>query len=227
MAKDSGPLAVQVAPAQEPLKVDPKTIEALKVELTPPKPKPRKWYWFGALPALGEVKIPIRGHMGEITGYESYTARQLFENPQVSSWRGKCPFFQNLDLPGCAFNAWTNEVKLREGGETVTTPKPGTIAKFDEDQIKSLLHNAGRRIIREISVVDEVTRAPKRSGRQINLDVEGAPESFNPRTDTFVASYIYIVPLTVSIDTPEEDAWGAVPSMKEFFSNPPPSLLRD
>lgn len=218
---------IQTAPAHEPLKIDPKITEALKVELKPPQPKPRKWYWFGTLPAVGEVQIPVLGHQGEITKYDRRTARQLFEDPQVRSWRGKCPFFQNLDLPGVSFVAWTDEVQIREGGETVTTPKPGQIARFDEDQIKSLLANAGRRTIREISITDESTKARKRSGRQINLDVEGQPETFNPRTDTFLASYIYVVPLTIPVESNDEEAWAAVPSMREFFNNPPPSLLRD
>lgn len=221
----TNPLSVQTAPAHEPLKIDSKAAEALSVKLEQPKPKPRKWYWFGALPASGEVKIPVLGHKGEISRYETATARQLFENPQVSRWAGKCPFFQNITLPGAEFVAWTDEVQVREGGQTVTIPKPGHIAKFDEDQIKSILHNAGRRTMREFSIVDENTRAPKRTARQMNLDAEGA--DFNPRTDTFVAQYIYVVPLNIPVESTPDEVWGAVPSMKEFFNRPPMSLLRD
>lgn len=225
MAKENPSLSVQTAPVHEPLKIDPKTTDALKVELTPPVAKPRKWYWFGALPAAGEVKIPVKGHRGEITGYERHTARQLFDNPQVSTWAGKCQFFQNISLSGAEFVAWTDEVQIREGGQTVTIPKPGGIARFDEDQIKSILANAGRRIIREISAVDESTNTAKRSGRQLNLDVAGS--TFNPRTDRFVASFVYMVPLNVPVEASTDDVWAAVPSMKEFFGAPPPSLLRD
>lgn len=225
MAKENPSLTVQTAPAYEPLKIDPKTTEALKVELTPPVAKPRKWYWFGALPAIGEVKLPVRGHKGEVSRYETKTARQLFESPEVRIWSGKCPFFQHISLPGAEFVAWTDEVQIKEGGETNFNPKPGMIARFDEDQIKSILGNAGRRIVREVSAFDESTNTTKKSGRQLNLDVAGS--SFNPRSDKFVASYIYMVPLNVPVETRDEDVWSAVPSMKEFFASPPPSLLRD
>ena len=76
-------------------------------------------YWYGTLPAAGEVKIKVHQteyneavdgyfHLGETTAKKAWNGRN------VQQWIGKCPDFQSLPVAGLIFNAWTERV-VRQG----------------------------------------------------------------------------------------------------------------
>lgn len=211
---------VEVAPKLEPLKADKKAFDAIKVEFKMPAPKPRHLYWCGALPSIGKAKIPKRNATGKLDGYEEVTMYDLFfpkDDSMPQRWIGKCPYFQNLSVTGLEFVAFSSDVVSTGEGEVSMIQRPGYVVELDEDQVKSILANSIRKVIREVGEVDDEDRNfVHKRGFQMNCDAEGY--QYDVRRDKPVASFIYMVPI---------EKKGDVPSMREFFANPPPALLRD
>ena len=219
-AKDVAGTSVQVAPKLVPLKADQKVYEALKAEFKRPEPKAKKLYWCGTLPAHGKITDPICDAHGNIIGKRERTASKLFhpdDDTTPQRWAGKCRYFQNLNVTGIEFPAFSADTISVDDGERNQVQRPGCVMELDDDQVKSILGNSVRRVVREASKneADEDGKIkPNKRGYIMNCD----RKDFSPddEHDTPIACYVYMVP----IDKMED-----VPSMKAFFANPPPPLL--
>src|SRR3990167_11367788 len=183
MAVKDGP--IEVAPKLVPLKADQKVYESLKAEFKRPEPREKKLYWCGTLPAMGKVVDPIHDAHGNVIGKRERTASKLFhpeddETPQ--RWVGRCQYFQNLNVTGIEFPAFTADMVASGDGERSEVQRPGCIMSLDDEQVKSILSNSVRRVVRETSSSEEDEEGKiqkSKRGYMMNLDRKGVDYDIN------------------------------------------------
>lgn len=201
-------------------------------------------YWYGTLPAIGNVKAKI--HQSEynetVDGYFTYgdtTAKKAWNGKHSQSWLGKCPDFQTLPVAGVTFNAWTERV-VRQGdtSDYAKVPWPGGIIKLSPERYRQIVDESFRHIYR----IDPASN----KGKLIYLDIGKHPPIdpndpmtkplvverliMDKQTDTPVSEFIYlrkVFDLSAGQTEPKSDYYSQLiptPLMDNFFDNPPPSI---
>lgn len=201
--------------------------------------------WYGTLPAIGEVKVrvPQTDYNEDVDGYFKWgtkNSKDAWNGKQTQIWLGKCPDYQSLPVAGLIFNAFTERV-VRQGDspDYAKVPWPGGIIRLTGEQYERTILGAFRHIFR----VDSETGR----GKLLYLDIGKHPEvdpndpntrplvteftTFNPRTDRYVAEFVYLVkvfdPATAGKEEPESKNYHTLiptPTMDHFFDSPPPSI---
>ena len=211
------------------------TLQDLKPEATAFAETPQTaLYWFGTLPATGTFKVKRHTRekdprTGDYHTYVDVTSEELWGG-EVNQWVGKCPWRQSLYVNGLSFDAFT-ETLMRAvgqlGGPLNRHSWPGAVAEFDQERADKIVADCYRNVIR---VKDGI-------GKDINL---GQPtsytmgpdgtersslEKYNPRTDTFLAHYVYFVKIEEDPQKFDRETYYrlALP-WAEFFRNPPKSV---
>ena len=190
-------------------------------------------YWCGMLPA--SKPFPWRIQVSEYNEeFEDFlkviqtTTKDLFEK-DTAIWRGRCEGYQGLSVSGFQFSAFS-ELKGRNiGGGVSMTPWPGNVVELDDEQVTGILKSCFRRILRgsgptiKLMSLDHGTA---RAGTEQDQVVTKDRVYYNPKTDTFVAYYVYLIPLNKRSSEVEADNYiRLVPSWDEFFAAPPKSVL--
>jgi hypothetical protein len=211
------------------------TLQDLKPEATAFAETPATGlYWFGMLPATGTFKIKrnVREkdpRTGDYYTYAEVTSQELWEG-EVNQWVGKCPWRQSLSANGLSFDAFTETLMRavgQQGGVLNRHSWPGAVAEFDKERADKIISDCYRNVIRvkdglgkEINLGQPVSYMMTPDGTE-----KYSTEKYNPRTDTFIAHYVYFVKL-------EEDPQGFAPDTyyrlampwAEFFRTPPKSV---
>jgi len=244
MAKDTLPaVSLPEAKKVEQFKVDLGFLEGLKKDVKTNDSVATKVYWFGTLPMLGTQTIKrLDRETGGVEKVES-TAGELFNNPhQDQMWVGRCPWFQNISVRGCTFNAYTS-LPVRTGMESPgkigenRNMKAGLIAEFTKEQVDFILNEVRLTFVRPpVSPTRpetaEIYRVVESDGKYLHqaqvlmhdaMKLSGLPpdpsrfvsSNFDPNKHHPVSDFIYLR------EIPDAGMW---PDLMALFSNPPPSL---
>lgn len=244
--------------------------EGLKVEVLREQPVGEALYWFGALPCEGKRKIEIpvnsedfdlnqidevyRG-MGDLTAFQAWFPDTWVKNKAIrlpSRWLGRCKYLQNIGVTGLEFPVFTEEVisEMMNEGRQIRVAWPGSVAKFTDLQMDSILASVKNHAIR-----------PATDGRTAHIinytggHMEGCKGAFactcaaiekalpdtvrlDPqlkrygevqfprRGDMPMADFVYIRRLSEPVSTPRTEFYSLVPGMEQFLKNPPPPLSK-
>lgn len=211
------------------------TLQDLKPEATAFGEVPQTaLYWFGMLPATSSFKIkrPTREKDSKTNDYYTYvevTSQELWEG-EVNQWVGRCPWKQSLSVNGLSFDAFT-ETLMRpvgtQGGILNRHSWPGAVMEMDNERFQHIIRQCYRHVIRvKDGAGKEINLDQPKSYQMLNDGTEKViTESYNPRTDTYFAHYVYMVKMDAK---PEEYDPGtyyrlAMP-WNQFFTDCPKSV---
>lgn len=184
--------------AYEPIVMPEALLQPLSVEVQRPIEKPKSLYWYGILPAPGahEAFYP-KPKVNPLTKMEYLPARR---------WCGLCNY-QQLRMGGLSFSAWTT-LRFAAGDteEAETVIRPGSLGRWDDEQVASILQNVSRHVLRWVNDT---------TAHHMHLDQPYYQK--DKMRDKPAADYIYIARI------PNESAR---PAMRDFLRNPPPVLNR-
>lgn len=179
--------------------------KAVRVEYTvdykQPTPKVTKKFWVGMLP-------------------DDDTKALFMTTDKPSHWRGKCAWYQNIGCAGTSFVAYSDVLVGRDANENpIRVRRPGCMIEADEDKIERIKAASVENFIRESRHADGSPKIGVGKGQMYSKNAQAAERDefrFNPATDFPFAHYVYMVEIQ---DESE------IPTMEEFFRNPPKSLL--
>lgn len=221
--------------------------DAPQIEIPEEMPRSERMYWAGCLPTIESVTLQLlKQHKdeGEENAFENraVTSSQMWNpkrpgEPRV--WLGKCRFYQNLTVTGHEFMAYSeNIVAGSEGPQADRLAWPGSLVVWSDEDLARVKQSCQEHVIR-VTSQGAKPRAQLLSLRQgmttrENLNPQANPKDrevgvekirFHPRTDTYVGEYVYIVPMDYPVDTPREEYPSLVPTMNQFFVDPPKALM--
>ena len=237
-------LVLPEAKKTDALKVDLGFLEGLKKGTKENPVIGTKIYWYGTLAMQGTQKVKRRDRETDALETIDSTARELFENPaQDQIWVGRCPWFQNISVRGCTFNAFCS-IPVRTGGETPgkigenRNLKAGMVNEFTDDQVKFILNEVRLSFVRppvspkrpetaEIyRVIEQEDGKYIHQAQALAMDAasrSGLPadpsrynsSSFDPNKHIPVSDYVYFK------EIPSAGMW---PDLTSLFTDPPLSL---
>lgn len=211
------------------------TLQDLKPEATAFEETPQTaLYWFGMLPATGSFKVRRNTRekdprTNEYYTYVDVTSQELWEG-EVNQWVGKCPWRQSLAANGLSFDAFTETLMRavgQQGGVLNRHSWPGAVCEFDKDRAAKIIDDCYKNVIRvKDGLGKEINLGQLSSYMMDNAGGEhGATEKYNPRTDTFIAHYVYMIKLDAKPEEYARDTYYRLAmSWDEFFKNPPKSV---
>ena len=189
-------------------------------------------YWCGMLPASKPFpwSIQVSEYNEETEDFQKViqtTTKDLWEK-DTTIWRGRCEGYQGLSVNGFQFNAFS-ELKVRQiNGQVGMMPWPGSVIELDKDEADRVVKSTFRRVLRgsgKAAKLVSLDHGLVREGTD-HRDVATKDKIiYNPKTDTFVAYYVYFIPLEKAASSVERDEYiRLVPNWDEFFAAPPTSV---
>lgn len=200
---------------------------AVAVEATAEK----SLYWFGMLPAPQPFKWPKQTRQIDPVTNDYYTlvdvtSQELWEGP-INQWRGKCPWLQSISVNGLTFPAFSQRRERVIGGgeaDTQLTPWPGSVGAFDDEKAAHIIQQCYRNVMRlhapnkakEICLDQPASYAMN----PVNGSEVSSKERFNPKTDTYVAHYVYFMKMDADPNEKDpSDYWHLALPWDEFFNS--------
>lgn len=249
MADTSAPaipaLKLPEVPKQKTISVSSDLQDRLRKDAPTQQQVEKTWVWFGALPHVGRRAIRIHGKGDYIDPMVDQTNRDMpgkemdaaqawlspEDHQRPPTWMGRCPWFQNISVKYCTFNAYSTRV-TRTGLEAIgaiganRSAKAGEVKEFSQAEIDRILLEVSHTFIKpplndsrpETAIIYRVVEDPNNKGKFISeqqLNNPLSPILINMNTDICVADLVYMVPIVNP---------GNWPDLTSVLVNPPPSL---
>ena len=214
------------------------------------------WYHFGMLPASGNVLYPVPSDRNGKMELRSLDPWDLWGNASgleagLHIWTSKLRQHVGLSVRGFHFPS-TNEYVEMSRQETSRVTYAGGMARMTNDQVNAVIASCFKRWVRfpfgsakmedptqNVRIIDA-----EHGAKPANFsDAEWSaykrqypvpePETFNLRTDKYVAEFVYLSPVKVETEV-DEQAYAKNPNKlhyqilgpitHEWFANPPKSI---
>lgn len=219
---------------------------------------PEAFYHYGLLPAQGEVLFPMQEQGKRELTNEKFDAWRLWSAIDTGIEKGLSIFvakarqWLGISVRGFHFPSVNEYVEMGKES-TSRVPYPGGASQLTPERVKAIVKACYRHIIRFPNGFASMNN-PNSPSQLIDLDFGKKPENmtdpewaaykahnvvpeqprFNPKTDKYVAEFVYLTKIDKSVEeadfadyrkNPNKFHYQMVgPMTRKFFSDPPKSV---